>query len=89
MTSPDLIRWSSSLSSRLDGQIGRNLEHRKQWQKLIRAGEDSMVLDALQYDTPALLAFVRAYSDVRREVWEAEAAFAAGEDLTPEQEALL
>lgn len=89
MTSSDLIRFSSSLSSRLGGTVGRNLDHRKDWQKLIRAGEDAEVLDALQYDTPALIAFVRAYADVRREVFEAQVAEMRGEDLTPEQEALL
>ena len=89
MTSSDLIRWSSSLCSRLSGQIGRNLQDRKDWQELIRAGEDSLVLDALQYDTPALIAFVRAYADVRREAFEAAVAFERGDELTPEQEALL
>lgn len=89
MTSPDLVRFSSSLCSRLGGVIGRNMEARRDWQDLIRAGDDSLVLDALQYDTPALIAFVRAYSDVRREAFEAAVAFDRGEDLTHEQEDLL
>lgn len=88
MTSSDLIRWSSSLSSRLGGSVGKNIRHRKDWQDLIRAGEDSLVLDALQYDTPALIAFVRAYSDLRREAFDAEVAFERGEDLTSEQDDL-
>lgn len=87
--SPDLIRWSSSVCSKLGGQVGRTPAQRSDWQALVRAGEDSRVLDALQYDTPALVAFVRAYQDVRRETWEAEAAFERGEELSPEQEALL
>lgn len=89
MMSEDLIRWSSSVSSRLGGSVGKNPAHRRSWDQLIRAGEDSRVLDALQHDTPALIAFVRAYQDVRREVFEAEVAFERGEELTPEQEALL
>lgn len=72
MTSADLIEWSSSVSSRLGGQVGRNAEHRDEWQKLIRAGEDTLVLDAIETSTPALVAFVRAWSDVRREAWEEE-----------------
>lgn len=85
-TSHDLIRWSSSVSSRLGGTVGKNASHRKEWDHLIRAGEDSWVLDALENDTPALVAFVRAYQDVRREVFEAETAALNGEELTPEQE---
>lgn len=79
MMSPDLVRWSSSVSSRLGGSVGKNAAHRTAWEELIRAGEDARVLDALQNDTPALIAFVRAYQDVRREVFEAEVAEARGE----------
>ena len=89
LTSPDLIRWSSSIASRLGGQVGRNAADREAWASLIRAGEDSRVLDALQNDTPALIAYVRANSDVARQLAEVFAAEERGEELRPEQEALL
>lgn len=86
MMSPDLVRWSSSVSSRLGGTVGRNQEHRKAWEELIRAGEDGLVLDALQNDTPALIAFVRAYQDVRREVWEERVAEQFAEAVPPDMQ---
>lgn len=89
MMSPDLIRWSSYVSSKLGGSVGRNAVHRTAWEEVIRAGEDTRVLDALEQDTPALIAFVRAYQDVRREIFEAEVAEERGEGLTPEQEGLI
>lgn len=89
MTSSDLIRWSSCLSSRLGGTVGRNLDHRKDWQELIRGGEDEDVLDAMQYDTPAVIAFVRAFSDVRREEFAQFVAEERGEAVDEDQAALL
>lgn len=72
LTTADLIEFSSSLSSKLRGQVGRNAEHRKEWQDLVCAGEDALVLDAVEHSAPALIAFVRAYSAARREAWEDE-----------------
>ena len=88
-TSSDLVRWSSSISSRLGGQVGRNAADRELWAQLIRSGDDARVLDCLDQDAPALIAYVRANSDVARQIAEAVAAADRGEDLTPEQEALL
>lgn len=81
MMSADLARWSSSLSSRLGGSVARNRDHREEWEAIVRAGEDALVLDALQQDTPVLLAFCRAWSEAARERWAAESAA----DPTPEQ----
>lgn len=74
LTSASLIEWSSSVSSRLGGEVARNERMRGEWRDLVRAGDDARVLDAFETTAPALVAFVRAWSDVRREVFEAEAA---------------
>ena len=71
MTSADLVRWTSSLAARLDGAAGRNQKHRERIALLIGAGDDALVLDAIQQDTPILIAFCRAVSDARREEYEA------------------
>lgn len=88
-TNPDLVRWSSCVSSRLGGVVGRNAGDRDHWSQLIRAGEDARVLDALDNDASALIAYVRANSDLARRTAEAAAALQRGQDLTPEQEELL
>lgn len=84
LTSATLVEWSSSVSSRLGGPIGRNAEHRREWQDLVRAGEDGRVLEAIETSTPALVAFVRAWSEARRGEFEADVAAmraqARGED---------
>jgi hypothetical protein len=97
LTSASLVEWSSSVCSRLGGSIGRNVEHRAAWQEIVSAGEESLVLDALETSTPALIAFVRAWGDLRREAWEDEqeakdaaaANDAVGAPLTEEEHDLL
>lgn len=92
-TSADLTRWSSCLSTRLQGQIGRNKDHRAEWRAALEAGPDRPVLDALEQDTPVVVGFVRQHSDIRSERWEkkqeAKEAVARGDKLTDEQESLL
>ena len=80
LTSPDLARWSSCVSSRLGGQVGRNVRHREAWAELISQDdvEHTAVLDAMQHDTPVLVAFCRAMSDVARAAWETD--MASGEE---------
>lgn len=74
LTSVSLIEWSSSACSRLGGALGRNAKERHQWQTLLAGGEDEAVLDALAAETPTLVAFVRAWQDVRREDFAARQA---------------
>jgi len=50
--------------------VGRNQADRDTWSTLIRAGGDSQVLDALDQDAPALVAYVRANSDEARRAAE-------------------
>lgn len=72
MTSDNLTSWSSAISSRLSGSVGRNAADREAWQQIIAAGEDELVLDALERDAKVLVAFCRAWGDAVREAWEAE-----------------
>jgi hypothetical protein len=90
MTSPDLLRWSSSMAARLGGDLARNAAHREAWRAAVTAPDPGLVLDALQHDTPVLLAFVRAVSEAKRDQWEAEAqAERDPAGLTDAQQALL
>lgn len=72
MTSEDLMRWSSSVSGRLGGTLGKNQAHREAWTKLMSMERppDAEVLDALEHDAAVAVAFVRAYQDARRIEWE-------------------
>lgn len=91
MTSGDLLRWSSAMTARLGGgDVARNAEHREAWRTVVSGPHETLVLDALQYDAPVLVALCRAISEARREHWEAEVvAEREPESLTEEQTALL
>jgi len=91
MMSTDLRQWSSCLSSRLEGKVGRNKDHRRRWAEIVGSEEvdHHRVLDALEHDTPVLVGFAQGYSDARREIFEAERAFERGDELSDEQEELL
>lgn len=73
MTSESLTRWSSTVSSRLGGTVGRNESHRSAWASLmatdVPGGE---VLDALENDAAVAVAFARALGDLKRAEWEAD-----------------
>lgn len=75
MTSESLTRWSSTVSSRLGGTVGRNKAHRAAWARLMTPPDgttEGEILDALENDAPVALAFARAYSDAKRAAWEAD-----------------
>lgn len=72
LTESNLVGWSSQVSSRLDGQVARNAEHRAAWEAVIRAGDDRRVLAAIDRDAPALITFVRAWSDAKRAEYQEE-----------------
>lgn len=66
------MRWSSSVSGRLGGTVGRNQSHREAWAKVMSMDRppDGEILDALQHDASVAVAFCRAMSDARRIEWE-------------------
>jgi len=52
--------------------VARNAEHRTAWEGVLRAGQDRQVMAAIDRDAPALIAFVRAYSEAKRAEYEEE-----------------
>lgn len=72
MTSESVTRWSSSVSGRLGGTMGRNAEQRGWWAELVAQSDvpDGQVLEALQEDAGVAIAFCRAYGESRRAAWE-------------------
>lgn len=71
MTCDTVAGWSSCLSSRLGGTVGRNERHRRAWAELLalRTPTDTETLDVLQQEAPVVIAFVRAYSEALRAAW--------------------